>query len=75
VGSVEHVLCSCYGAEVCFSIIPSVAVYMVNVQMFGRIDNLPVHLDIESLFGFWASGVSAGIKGAYALDGIPFVFV
>jgi hypothetical protein len=43
--------------------------------MVGRIDNFTVHLDIESLFGFWASVVSAGIISVYALDGIPFVFV
>ena len=74
-GSIEHVLCSCYRAEVGLSIIQAITVDMVNVQMFRRIDNFPVHLDIESLFGFWASVVSAGIISVYALDGIPFVFV
>jgi len=42
--------------------------------MVGRIDNFAVHLDIESLFGFWASVVSAGIKGVFTPDGIPFIF-
>jgi len=50
-------------------------VYVVNVQMGGRIYYFTMHLKIESLFSFRASGISACIKGVYALDGIPFMLV
>ena len=48
-------------------------VYMVNVQMGGWIYYFTMHLKIESLFCFRASGISACIKGVNAPDGIPFV--
>jgi len=47
---------------------------MVNDQRPARLDNLAVHLNIEPS-ALADAGVSSGIEGVFALDGIPFVLI
>ncbi len=48
---------------------------MIDDQRPGRVDNLPVHLNVDSLSVFAGFGVSAGVKGVLAPGGIPFVLI
>ncbi len=65
----------CSRPEVCFSIVEAVMVDMVNDERMWRVYYLSVHLNTEAFFVFPSPDSSAGVKGVYALHGIPFVFV
>jgi len=63
------------GSKVGLSVVQTVMIDMVNDHKPWMRDNLSVHLNIKPLFVYPDFGMSAGIEGAFALDGIPFVLI
>ena len=70
---VVAVLPVCCGSQVRFAIIVAGMVDMIDEKVVGRVDNLAVHLNMLPLV-FTEMDAPAGIKGVFALNGVPFVF-
>jgi len=63
----------CGGTEVCFAIVEAVAVYVVNEEKIGDVQDLAVHFDCYLLFDFGQPELSLGVVGVPTPVGVPFV--
>jgi len=73
--AVAVVLCAGCGAEVCFSIVQAIVIYVVNEFVIWDFENLAVHFDNDPLFLFLQAGCTHGVEGAFAPANVPFVIV
>jgi len=70
---VVAVLHACGGSQVRFAIIVAVMVDMIDEKMVGRVDNLSMHLNGDSLLA--NPRIPARIIGHRTPDHVPFVFI
>ena len=70
---VAGILGMCGGAKIGPSIVKAIAVYVVNKQIAGDVQNLAMHFDGNFLFQVGQPFLSLGIKGGSAPVGVPVV--
>ena len=73
--AVAVILCAGSGAEICFSIVQAIVIYMVNEYVIRDFKNLAVHFDNDSLFLLLEASCAHGVEGVFAPTNVPFVIV